>query len=359
MSDNNKNISVNDAENNNSSNLDALLMDLEDKESGNSTVDETADFHELMAEYRDMISKLQGSGKKAEDNRTADPQEEYLKPRANAKKQDDKAIPIEKKSDWNEDITLAPGEYEELDDGSGMQENIPAEEPVPDFNLGESNEERDDKFQLSINFEGEHKSAVNEEHHQEKKYDPDNPRIIDWVFDIAEMFVFVLAAVIILTSFVFKHAEVRGDSMLNTYDNGDHLIVSNLFYTPERGDVIVFEDYSKTLQYRKPVIKRVIALEGDTVELSLSEDKKSLVVKVNGETIEDEHACYDHYEPNGLIINPGETMIVKVEAGQVFVMGDNRYNSTDSRSVGTINVDSILGKALFRFYPFNKFGAVD
>ena len=364
MADNKKSISVNEAENNNSSNLDALLMDLDEGKNDNSDIDDTANFNKLMAEYRDMISKIPSSAKNTASEKSVDPQEEYLKPRSKAKKQDKKGKPVEKNPDWDDEITLAPEEYEALDDGNGMHEELPKEEPIPDFNLGESTEENDDKFQLSINFEGEHKSAVNDEHPREKKYDPDNPRTIDWVFDIVEMFVFVLAAVIILTSFVFKHAEVVGGSMLNTYEEGDHLIVSNVFYTPERGDVIVFEDYSKaeilnSNLYSKPVIKRIIAIEGDTVEISLSEDKKSLIIKVNGEIIDDEHACYDYYDNDGLIIQPNNPMIVNVPEGQVFVLGDNRYNSTDSRTVGTINVDAILGKVLFRFYPFDKFGTVE
>ena len=364
MADSNKKISNEEAENQNKkSNLDALLMDLEDNENQNGN-DESTDFSEFMAEYRDIIKKLPVSSENHEAAKEVDPQEEYLKPRSAKKKQVKEEKKVEPNPDWSEEITLAPEEYEDLDDGSGLHEEVPAEEHIPDFNLGEITEESDNKFQLSINFEGEQKSALHEEVAKETKYDPDNPRAIDWVFDIAEMFVFVLAAVLIITSFFFKHAQVEGNSMLNSFEEKDHLIVSNLFYAPERGDVIVFEDYSKSLPsapdlYKKPVIKRIIALEGDTVELSLSEDQKSLIVKVNGEIIKDEHACYDYYDPHGLKIKPGEKMEVKVEKGQVFVMGDNRYNSTDSREVGTINVDSILGKVILRFYPFDKFGIID
>ena len=364
MADNKKNISNEEAKNkNNESTIDALLMDLDDNDNGKTT-EEPANWNEFMAEYRDIIKKLPVNNNNHTTTNETDPQEQFLKPRPAKNKQIKQEKPIEPKSDWNEEITLAPEEYEELDDGSGMLKDIPEEEPTPDFNLGETAEKNDDKFQLSINFEGEHKSAINEELPQEKKYDPDNPRGIDWVFDIAEMFVFVLAAVLIITSFFFKHAEVEGRSMLNSFEEKDHLIVSNLFYTPQRGDVIVFEDYSKSLPsspnlYRKPVIKRVIAIEGDKVEISLSEDQKRLVIKINGEIIPDEHACYDYYAFDGLKIEHDNPLELVVEEGQVFVMGDNRYHSTDSREVGTINVDSILGKVILRFYPFDKFEVIE
>ena len=141
--------------------------------------------------------------------------------------------------------------------------------------------------------------------------------------------------------------------MLNTLENGDHLIISNLFYEPQRGDIIVFEDYSKPDDYKKAVIKRIIALKGDTVEIKAAEDGKSLVVLVNDKVIKDDNAYY----------LPGKTPQpfgpITVGEGEVFVLGDNRYNSTDSRHVGTINVDSITGKVILRFYPFDKFGIVE
>ena len=270
------------------------------------------------------------------------------------KKHKSESQPVEDKSpDWNKDITLAPEEYEDLGDDQGMLEEAPKEVPAPDFNLGETNAKQSDRFQLSINFSGEENKQEESEIKEARKYDPENPRFIDWVFDIAEMFVFVLAAVLILTSFVFKHSIVEGGSMNNTLDDGDHLIISNMFYTPDYGDIVVFEDYSKSDGYKKAVIKRVIGLPGDTVEIKVNEAENTLEVYVNGQLLEEEYA---HYMKNAHPVGHGP---VTVEEGQIYVLGDNRYNSTDSRQVGTINIDSITGKVILRIYPFNKLGVVE
>ena len=270
------------------------------------------------------------------------------------KKHKSESQPVEDKSpDWNEDITLAPEEYEDLDDGHGMIEENPEEIPAPDFNLGDTGTKQSDRFQLSIDFNGEEESTEVSETVDERKYDPDNPRIIDWVFDIAEMFVLVLAAVLILTSFIFKHSVVEGGSMNKTLDDGDHLIISDMFYTPDYGDIIVFEDYSKDDNYKKAVIKRVIALPGDTVEIKEGASGNTLEIYVNGQLVEENYA---YYMQN---IQPTTYGPITVGEGQVYVLGDNRYNSTDSRHVGTISIDSILGKVILRIYPFDKFGTVE
>ena len=187
-----------------------------------------------------------------------------------------------------------------------------------------------------------------EEDEEEPPYDPKKPRIIDSVFDFVELFVFTLAAVLIITGFLFKHTTVDGESMVGTLANGEHLIISDVFYTPKRGDIIVFQDLELT--DGKPWVKRVIGIAGDVV--TIDEDGHVLV---NGTPPpEEEYAYFDSSRNYDL-----GAMTITVPEGEVFVMGDNRYNSKDSRSVGTIKVDSILGKVLLRFYPFDKFGAVD
>ena len=233
-----------------------------------------------------------------------------------------------------------------------MHDSLPEEDSEPDFNLGEIPTERDDDIQISMNFNGEENEPISEPREKESKYDPDHPRIIDWVFDFVEMFVFVLLTVMILTSFFFKHSVVEGDSMLNTLEEGDHLIISDLFYSPERGDIVVFEDYSTFL--KKAVVKRVIGLPGETVEVKLN-SMGEYEVYVNGEYLDEEYAY------NAVEFTTSGTGVWEVPEGEVFVLGDNRFNSTDSRvgGVGTIDIDCILGKVLFRFMPFDKFGKVD
>lgn len=367
----------NDIENSNAaSRLDALLFDADEDMPGQNEDDDT-DFDSFMAEYRNLISRnLTEAAKEIkpdpedeeldEEEARKEYEEEYLNPlpkkqpknqqKKQQKKEAKKSEPEEGEeldSDWDEDITLEPEEYSDLtDDDELMMDEIP-EDITPDFDLGEQDDEN--KFQLSISFNESNKVEPPSVLPEDKPYrfDPENPRGIDWAFDIAEIFVFVLAIVMILTCFVFKHSVVEGASMNNTLEDGDHLIISDLFYYPERGDIIVFEDYSTIL--KKAVVKRVIGLPGETVEIKV--DREGIVrVYIDGDLLPEEYA----YNAKDCDISTYHAPITLGE-NEIFVMGDNRYHSTDSRhiGVGPIDIDSVLGKVLFRFFPLDKFGAVD
>lgn len=351
--------------------LDALLFDSEDS-SPEENQEDQIDFEAFMAEYRSLIGKNLAEAAEmteiepeeepvSEEEQKKEYEEEYLRkapkkqqPKKKAKKKEPKDEP-EKMSEWNEDITLAPEEYEELLDENKIMMDEPVTEATPDFNLGESL--IDDSFQLSMSF-GDNdftkpETTIPEDEDKQAEYDPEKPRKIDWVFDLAEMFVFVLAVVMILTSFVFKSSMVEGDSMKNTLEDGDRLFISDMFYTPERGDIVVFEDYSTAL--KKTVIKRVIGLPGETVEVKINDDGKSVTVYIDGNPLEEDYA---YYASTGHLDACGP---ITLGENEVFVMGDNRLNSTDScdPGMGPIRIDCILGKVLFRFFPFDKFGAVD
>lgn len=166
-------------------------------------------------------------------------------------------------------------------------------------------------------------------------------------FDFAELFIFTLALVLLAMSFLFRHSVVDGSSMSHTLENGEHLIVSDLFYTPARGDIIVFSDYTKGDDLKKPLVKRVIAMGGDTVRITPE------AVYVNGERLSETYAFI------GSGIYRYEPMEYTVSEGHLFVMGDNRVYSRDSRSFGEISEDAVLGKVLLRIMPFSKFGTVD
>jgi len=179
-----------------------------------------------------------------------------------------------------------------------------------------------------------------------ERYNPEKPRKVDERFDFVELFIFTLLAVVLLTTFIFRHSVVEGSSMQNTLQEGEHLIITNLFYTPKRGDIVVCQD--RTTGHDNPIVKRIIAIEGDTVEI-LPNGK----VFVNDEELEEKYVFTD-----GIDIFPGLEKIT-VEEDTVFVMGDHRNKSSDSRAFGTVREDAILGKVILRFYPFDKFGTVN
>jgi signal peptidase I len=162
----------------------------------------------------------------------------------------------------------------------------------------------------------------------------------EWV----EAAIFALVCVVLVFTFLFRIVGVDGESMQNTLMNHDRLILTRLPYTPERGDIVVINRYTA-----EPLVKRVIAVEGDTIDI----DPETLLVSVNGTVID---------EPYLDCLTPllGFEGPLTVGEGQVFVMGDNRVNSHDSRSsdIGLVRVKDIMGKAVFRIWPLNSIGGL-
>lgn len=160
------------------------------------------------------------------------------------------------------------------------------------------------------------------------------------------------AAFIIL--FVFETVSVDGTSMYSTLQNNDRLIIEKVSYHftfPKKGDIIVFKCPSDT---SKKFIKRVIAVQGDKVKIV--DDK----VYVNGIQLKEKYAYYMNKQvTDDLRVHNFDEKTVPSDT--VFVLGDNRYNSLDSRfenEVGFVNKKLIIGKEALRIYPFNKIGKV-
>ena len=176
------------------------------------------------------------------------------------------------------------------------------------------------------------------------EYNPEKPRRVDSVFDFVELLLLTLAAVFVLTTFFLRHSIVNGGSMMNTLQNGDVLIISDFLYTPKQYDIVVLEDH--TTGYDHPLVKRVIAVAGDEVIVTESG------IFVNGEPVRDDFVYIGtdgyQYHPDSLTVPEGE----------IYVLGDHRDDSSDSRIFGSVSVDAVLGKVLFRLYPFAEFGSV-
>ncbi len=164
----------------------------------------------------------------------------------------------------------------------------------------------------------------------------DSMNIYDW----AQALTYAIAVGILLFVFLFRIVGVDGTSMFSTLYNGDRIFISNLFYEPENGDVIVLRSDSYGSE---PLVKRIIATEGQTIDIDFNKG----VVYLNGVEL---HEDYVYTPTNAQEDFSGP---VTVPEGYVFVMGDNRNGSTDSRSkhVGLIDKDNILGKAYFILFP--------
>ena len=167
--------------------------------------------------------------------------------------------------------------------------------------------------------------------------------LIEWV----KAFVFAGIIVALIFGFVIRPVEVLGHSMEPTLQNGDRLIEWMLFYTPQQGDTVIL---SENTGLDEALVKRVIAVEGQTVDIN-----------ENGEVLVDGSLLDEPYIYEAMRQPMGETLTdVVVPEGSIFVMGDNRNNSSDSRDVtlGTVDERYVLGRALWVILPFQRFGPI-
>lgn len=192
------------------------------------------------------------------------------------------------------------------------------------------------------------------------KKEPDNGFSANLV-EYLEMFVFAVILVIVIMTFCVRLCEVDGSSMNQTLQHGEKLLISDLFYRPKTGDIIVFHSTDSDVSYyNKPIVKRVIAIGGQYVKIDYV--KKQIYVSDDESFSRDEildEANYAYYDKGIFdeVLLGVEEKIFSVPQGRLFVMGDNRNNSADSRNVhiGMISESCVLGRALFRLSPFTVF----
>ncbi|MED9968434.1 MAG: signal peptidase I [Ruminococcus sp.] len=175
-------------------------------------------------------------------------------------------------------------------------------------------------------------------------------KITSAVFEWVKPMLFALALLALIMISGFRVVTVQGASMDTTLESGEKVITTNFMYTPKSGDIVVI---SKGEHHDSPIIKRVIAVEGQRIELDYDNDK----IYVDGKELNEPYLkcstfggrCADYNIPS------------VVPEGKLFVLGDNRGVSLDSRSseIGLIDKENVVGKAHFAVFPFDRFGGLE
>lgn len=191
----------------------------------------------------------------------------------------------------------------------------------------------------------------NFEYVQEDNKDSFVENLLDWL----ESFVFAIFIVILVFTFVLRTVVVKGESMSPNFHDSDRLIISHFNLTPEKGDILVMNCYG----LKETIIKRCIGTQGDKIRIDYKENR----VEVNDEVISNDYLgepMIDKPSFNQDFALGNGVYEYTVPDGKIFVMGDNRNGSSDSRCsyVGFIDVDDVLGKVVFRMYPFDKIGVI-
>ncbi len=173
------------------------------------------------------------------------------------------------------------------------------------------------------------------------------------VFEFVELIAISLGIIFFISIFFVRHSLVVGGSMDKTLANGDHLLISSFMYSPSVGDIVVCqvsdeqqESRPRELSPKEAIIKRIVALGGDRVRIE------------NGTVFVNDVAMVEDYKYSDGLDWASDMEEITVSDGCVFVLGDHRNSSLDSRYIGEIDERLILGKAILRIAPLSKFGSL-
>ena len=185
----------------------------------------------------------------------------------------------------------------------------------------------------------------------ENKKNKIKPTFTESVYETIEQFAIVCAIVLVMFAFVIRLNIVDGTSMVQTLAHGENLAVSGLFYEPKAGDIVVIHDPTAA-PYDEPIVKRVIATEGQTVDIKFSYDNWTLIV--DGKIVDE--SAYRFVDTREPLLRAEYNFPITVPEGEIFVLGDNRNGSADSRQseIGTIDTRCVVGRAVVRLFPLDK-----
>ncbi len=173
------------------------------------------------------------------------------------------------------------------------------------------------------------------------------------IFEWVQAIVIAVVIAMFLRTYIFTLVDVNGSSMVPTLHHGDKLIVRRIAYEPEAGDIIIFRPASNE---NTPYVKRVIATEGQVVDIKYNQAEDYAEVYVDGVKLDE-----DYINEEIDINHVGDGVYPRVVPDDCyFVLGDNRNGSTDSRfsSVGMVTKDSVIGKAQVRVWPLSDIGSI-
>ncbi len=215
-------------------------------------------------------------------------------------------------------------------------------------------------FAIIYNHPGE-MTVMNEE----KQPDSAWSSVLDDITDVIESIIFSVFIVLLVFTYLFRLSDVSGPSMEPTLKEKDRVVISPLLYTPEQNDIIIIN--SKNLD--KLIVKRIVALEGQSVNIDFDEG----IVYVDGRALDEQLYIKgddgsepvleaDHFVNTLTTSDMGafSSYPVTVPEGCVFVLGDNRNRSKDSKhaELGFVPEEEIVGKVVFRISPLKKIGKV-
>ena len=184
---------------------------------------------------------------------------------------------------------------------------------------------------------------------EKTKKRPAGAELFEWL----QMVMACVLGAVLAFNLVVRLSVVDGQSMDPTLEHGELMLVWSLGYTPRQGDIVIINKTTADFLHEQAIVKRVIAVGGQTVDIDYEKSR----VYVDGERVKEDYILEEMYLPGNPYMR--ETHF-EVPEGEVFVLGDNRNGSTDSRDerLGTIDEGYILGRAVAAIWPIDKIGLI-